>query len=500
MAEIHGPIGPRFEPVPSEPPLEPVSTPSSQAKILSEKQLWIILKNFLGMPTKNVDLHQIMEQSFPMLPQEQKENLIALVPPEQDYSDQTPNVNIVIEEKQRRDLTKICKNPIYHNPSLILSLPDPSTIQYMSAKEVSQKLNELTAAVSTMMTVVHFHPQEESPQALLRNPSEISELRLRYFFCPVLEDDASTLFRKREQVQELMRAKIHEMRPGIEALELASLERKITVSEACTDRGGLLYAIPKALLFAKTPEAFYKAFFDALNTLTQHLSDRQTLVKNLCQYIQSKIDSFLPLIDLEDIKTYVDQILEGPALGRENEWISQIQKLDDLLGPQTFLLEMTKSFLAPYLEGKITKENENVDRKELKDELIPEFRSYFPRSKVTDTEIQHFLLSAYLKIATKGVDVTNLEKARDFYKEQEGQAKLNRDEKAARLHIEKAEEIQEAIDSVFINFTLALEHSLPIDFKSMQLTEKEIDWVAIETMMYPNLPLPLDWRDQAKKT
>lgn len=499
MAELHGPSISRYEPASKQPRLETPSTPPPAVKTLGEKQLFTILKNLFGDGLKTTDPQLLIKQSLPLLTPQQKESLFALIPHEQEYSDQTPNVNIVIEEKQKFDLIKICQNPNYRDPAYSLALPDAASVRGMSPEKVRKKLNLLTAAVSSMMARVGFHPKNESPHAVLRNPNEISELLMRYSFFPVLGSDPDTLFEMKETAEPLMRNQINEMLSCIKTLINASSQRHISVSDSCLDRYGHLLEMPEALSSAHTPEEYHKAFFDAFTTYMQLASERQTLVKNLGQYLQTQKETLTPYLDFETIQPRIETVLEGPEFGKESEWISQIQKIDDPLLPYTSLLEMTKEFLTPYLEGKITQKTEDVYRHELTRDLIPHFRQLFPKSNLSDDEIEHFLLSAYLKIASKGVDLQNLENARVFHISEAREAKKDGNVKARNLHLKKAREIDDAINSHIDSFSSALEHSLRIDFRSMNLTNTEIDWLAMEILCDPQHPLPFNWRDEVSE-
>lgn len=490
MAQISGP---------SEPNIQPLPQGAEIGHTLEENQLFALFKKVLGEAFDTLDPQHIAEQSLARLTPLQKQNLFALIPPDQESSDLTPNVNIVLEAKKRFDLTNICKNPMYRDPILSVFLPHPSLVEVLPLQQIESTLKRVTKSVQKMMEEANYNPQNESPEALLRNPNEMVELLALASFSTFLRTDAHSLFAIKDTASEALKAKMHVLRFCIKTLADASRLKGLTVSEETSTLSKHLLDLLPSLFSAITAEDFQKVCLDVVKSCVQLTLERETLIKNLCRYLESQRETLSAYLHIEEIAPHIDQLLEGPALAKDSLWIVQIEKFNNAVLPYKFLLEKTREFLTPYLERTITPASEEVQRIELKERIIPQFIQNFPEAQLSEQEIEHFLLSAYLKIASGGVNLKNFENAYRFYVEEAGKATDHGNEAAAQLLYKKAEEINEQMASHFKNFVAGLKHALRIDFKSMYLTNKEIKWLADETLYNPTTPLPSDWREQAEE-
>lgn len=315
-----------------------------------------------------------------------KAKVLALIPLEQEYSDQTPNVNIAIEEKRRRDLENICKNPIYRNSLLNVALPNHLEIRAMSREAVGEKLTELTQRVAAMMSDVAY-PYRLTPHQLLRDPIAMAELLGTVPFSPLLKHTSDELFRAKDDVIRDISMKGNALISAIATLGAASENAHIYIPKPIVQHYQQALKIQKTLSSTTTPEDFQKLCCTYAHAIGVLASDRLTLIKNLRQNIKSTIEDINVKIPIEYLPSLEDY-LEGPALGDESRWLSMVPQLSNILLPSATLLTATQNFLAPYLERRIVSENEYVAFLQAMQQHLA---SYFVEKNITLEECETFL-------------------------------------------------------------------------------------------------------------
>lgn len=486
MAEVPKTEGPRFEALPPLPKTPPLSETTGKIKMLMEEELEEMLWT---LPETSFETPEV--RSIKTLIPPQKANLFNLIPIEQELSPGTPLLNEAIQEKRKYDLENICKNPIYWHPNLHVPLPEPSEVPTLPPPVVRDVLIGLTQRVSDLMKSVQYNPKNETPDALLRDPAEMTELLTRYSFAQVVQCDARTLFESKDIVIKLISNKVNELILAYQTMKKALAEVPIKPPLPAEN---LIHALSKtiaSLSSARTAEDFKTLCSDAIDISVKLEVERNTLIKSVCNYLKAQRESLAPFLSLAP----ADFFLAGPAFGEEERWISSIIEQKQKMAPFIYLIEQTQQFLAPYLNGQITQETENTARGDVKNSILPQFHSEFPNVSLTDAALEHFLLNAYLKIAGQGVDLRLLEQTRPLHLGEAGQAKAAGKEDIAKDRENKAQEIQNEIDLRIANLIAALEHSLQIDFGSMNLTPNQIRFLAIHTLFNPNEPLPRKWKE-----
>jgi hypothetical protein len=149
-----------------------------------------------------------------------------------------------------------------------------------------------------------------------------------------------------------------------------------------------------------------------------------------------------------------------------------------------FIKQKVETFLRPYLNREITKDNPN--RPSLISQILPEMKREFPNTILTDNQAIHHMLSCYLEASAQAC----LSPIR-FLK--------GMDHKELRI----AE--QQRLDRKALpQFTEALNHSLKIDFKEMKLIDTEIvflaKWALHHTPIFDYIaPLSEQWRERIKE-
>lgn len=496
MAEVPKTTGSEFSPLPPRPPSPPLSGATAKLKRLNEEQLEEMLSSLPDFCFERPERGKPVVRSITTLNASQKANLFTFIPIEQQPSPSTPCINEAIEEKRKYDLQNICKNPIYCHPNLNVPLPPFKHLPTLPPQLVQAYLDELTRRVSNLMKAVHFTPKNESPDALLRDPIEMAELLTRYSFAEILQSDPSTLFKEKHRFMALISKEANKLSLAYKTMKKALTNVPIQPPLEGDKLDSDLSKILSSLNDASQAEDFKNLCTIAIETCVKLEVERNNLITKVREYLYSREESLDPFLPSELPPT----LLQGPPLGEEEMWISILPTLEEGQRPYLYLIEKTRQFLAPYLSKEITSKNENVARGELKDSFLPGFHEEFKDVPASmDAWIEYFLLNAYLKIAAQGINLENLDETAEYYRELEKQETANGYVEAARLHAEQAVVIEEAIESYLKNFATALKHSLKIDFKSMELTNKEIKWLANYTLYNPTTPLPSDWKKQANK-
>jgi hypothetical protein len=73
---------------------------------------------------------------------------------------------------------------------------------------------------------------------------------------------------------------------------------------------------------------------------------------------------------------------------------------NEINNPETFLNDRIDAYLAPYIQGKITAENVDMNRPALIESLYAEFQEKFPNSKLSKDDLEVFALDAYIKASS----------------------------------------------------------------------------------------------------
>lgn len=427
--------------------------------------------------------------------------LFSLIPPDQERSDSTPNVNIALLKKQQHDLENICRNPIYRHPAFGLLLPQPERVKEMNSPEVRAVLQALTDRVSQMMADTGFQaPHQMTPHALLRSPDELQRL-LFYSSCSIsLTNPPSALFEKREPiktaVEEQVRAQLALLTPVLQVVDTVQLQPSERLKTLIEQSKGL----SQALSSAKNPEDFTAACVMAANVLAALAVERRQMEHELIERTRGRLEVVASHISIDtDQMLHIRKLFEGPQAGREEDWAAQMKNLNMVFQPHITIVEWTEEFLAPYLSEKISPKEEDVTRQPLLDTIIPKFRVLYPASSFTDDEIEHLVLSAYLKAGSGKLDLPKLRKFRESmltsaipYTFPHTGELVSREETP---EFQRAQGTFATAKELLASFTKALNHSLAIDFREMGLTEKEIAWLARYTFNNPSSPLPFNWRD-----
>lgn len=495
MSEVSKSTGPGFGALPPPPPSLPSAKGTKgKVQLLMEKQMEEMFRKlpdaYFETPMEGKPIVRTFETLLPA----HKGNLLNLIPIEQEVSPDTPLINSVIVEKQEHDLENISKNPIYRHPNLQVFFSPPWAVPTLDPEGVKGELDQLTQRVSVIMKAVNYSPKDESPGALLRDPVKMAELLTSYSFAEVLRSDASALFRSKNHIFNLISERVNELILAYttvkQVIREGPIQPPLAGNTLIHDLSQILASLPQA----STAEDFKKLCLAAIDASCKLEVERNTLIKYVCKYLKSQRESIAPFLTLEP----AEELLAGPAFKEEGEWITQIINQEKMMVPVIYLIEKTKQFLAPYLSGEITRENENIARGDLKSRILPEFHKEFKEAGVlSDAELEQCLLNVYLKIAAQGVDLNVLEETRDFHIREGEEAKRTGKPKAAMLHFKRANTSQDEIERQKTKFIKGLEHSLKIDFRNLNLNPKQITWLALYTLYSPQEPLPSDWMERA---
>lgn len=410
-------------------------------------------------------LHRLGKTSVDQLSPEQRTKLHSLLPHEQGYSPQTPQVNVLLFEKSVHDLEKICKNPVYRQRAFNIPLPDPGSVRRMTPDRVRQLLEMLTARVAQMMEEVGFEGKcKGSPQAVLRDPAEMQRL-LQLSTFSFLTNEPSVLWTQRKQVIKLLSDQLgHQL--GLLG-PLSDAAKRVRLIETGYQKTLMKRAkeLPHALDTAAAAEDFSRVCSEMATTISLLAAEQTKLLKELCRLTKSRLERLRPHTAVaSELLMTSNELLAGPVAGHEAEWLIGIVEVNSTLLPFVTLCDLTNQFLTAVPEEELSFEAQQSTPGDLKNYIIPPFRTMFPACPMSDEEIEHFVLSVYLKVGPRDT----------------------------RSH---AQTVRNALETYIESLTSSLE----TDFSGMRLRDDEIAWLAEQTLFNPSEPLPIGWRQSLRE-
>jgi hypothetical protein len=189
------------------------------------------------------------------------------------------------------------------------------------------------------------------------------------------------------------------------------------------------------------------------------------------------------------------------------------------LEPYLAIVQMVEEFLQPYLDGSIIAETENPrilvqngdlptplrieenSRVQVMDWLLAEFRGTFSHAQIPESRIEAIALTAYLHFGSRGVHLGWLKgsyeirsKGEDLYRAP--YLCLDGTVYHEQRYVRTAMETEFSAARIQDSFTRALQHSLPIDFPSIRLNNREIKALAHVFLCNPEVPLPEGWYEK----
>jgi hypothetical protein len=143
---------------------------------------------------------------------------------------------------------------------------------------------------------------------------------------------------------------------------------------------------------------------------------------------------------------------------------------------QNFIEEKVEAFLYPYLTGKITAQTVNLHRPSLPSQILPMLEKEFSPPIFSKGQAVCYILSCYLKQCAQAC----LPPIAGFQTRFEMQTNLKK--------------------SILPGLTESLKRSLKIDFKELNLSNKELEFLAAWGLRHTSAfneraPLPENWRD-----
>lgn len=429
----------------------------------------------------------------------QRSKLFALV--EGDYQRfENPVANAVLFARQRHDLQVLCSTPFSQH--LGINLPSLDQIQTLSQEEVASLLREATARVSRMidMAVALGFPRTH-PKTVLANPSQLFMLVSLANLSQGLSNP-QLLFDRRDAVA-------HDIGTLVQVFD-NGLRQRVDISQTVRGRPNeesvRLLGTTKSLLdrfaTATTPREFQQACIEISHHVVALERARQAETHEICQLTKDIFTRLRPYFTPHTISPNAGHLQRPPVEAMEGPWTDEVLRLHREAQPIVYLIGLVQNHLKPYLDGTIAPQAEERSRPELYSSMIPRFREAFPQSSLSDDEVERLILSTYLREGTRGLHLDSLgETSRHFFEEASryGPEDLYlRDASAHAPESHLAYEARGTVDSHFAAYTEALKHSLRIDFRSLNLTDREIELLARSTFTSESFFLPANWRELAK--
>jgi hypothetical protein len=429
----------------------------------------------------------------------QRTRLFSLV--EGDYQRfENPTANAVLFARQRHDLQVLCCNPVCQN--LGMDLPSLDRIPSLSQEEVVDLLREATELISRMMDeVVDLGFPQTQAKTVLANPSQLFMLVSLTNLSRGLSDPQA-LFDRREAVARDIGTLVQVFENG--------LRQRVDISQTIRGRPNeesvRLLETTRSLLDrlarASTPEEFQQACIEVSHHVVALEEARQAETHEICQLTKTRFTQLQPYFVPHDISPNAHRLQRPPLEGTEAPWTDEVLRFHREAQPIVYLLGLVQNHLRPYLDGSVAPEAEDHSRAELCSWVVPKFRAAFPQSSLSDEEIERFVLSAYLREGARGLDLESLGATSRHFSEEAGRYGPEdlylRDSSAHAPESRLAHEARTTAESHFVAYTEALKHSLRIDFRSLNLTDGEIELLARSTIASESFFLPANWRELAK--
>ncbi len=199
---------------------------------------------------------------------------------------------------------------------------------------------------------------------------------------------------------------------------------------------------------------------------------KQSELERTFQALQKQI----PALQEKDLPQYLNLI---QAIKKNQEIYSTIP--GRIHSEQLFIENEIQRFLHPYLTGQYTDKNEDIHRPSLPSKLLPMIKILSPK------QAECHMLASYLEQSAIAC-LPPIQK-------QETESRGEKEQKQIRWKLQA-----QLNESVLPGFTQALKHSLRIDFRELNLTDKEIEFLAAWGLHHMPIfderaPLPENWRD-----
>ena len=421
---------------------------------------------------------------------------------------------------KRRDIGEMIQNASSYPEHFAPELLEPTI--YSNTAQLQATVPQLSRRVSELVDQMGpFEVPHESPEIILRTPGrffrlmeslKFSELEQQLF---VNGPEVEALLTK-ERIFEYARRTHETNRFVLEAVERLHLPQ----AELIQDVNGQIFAgferFSHPLEQTEETYLFLKRIAELCTASVEYRYRLYAMLRKTIRGEDEYLKQFVPSSTFAPNLTILD-LLPSPLW--ERAWIQQVMHLQADLEPYLAIVHMIEEFLQPYLDGSIIAQGEgprmvvantdpfalsrieDMNRVQVEDWLLAEFRGTFPHAHIPESRIRAVALTAYLHFGSRGI---NLGWLKGSYEIRTGGEDIYRGpylcldgtEYHNQRHIRTAMETEFSAVRIQDSFTRALQHSLPIDFPSIHLTDREIKALAHVFLCNPGVPLPEGWDEE----
>ena len=371
---------------------------------------------------------------------------------------------------------------------------------------------ELTPASEDKLKTAHeFSPRPESPlsliDSLIQSPLSPFDSSQRYSPNPSLTSpisDRRIQTPPNEDAVALIRSEFVQQELFLEALIVSANKFPPEDLEPTKRLLDQYKKLVDGLIEKNSSEDFQKECIGAKACIASLADAPSQLIQRLLNRTVQRIQKVSHHLPYTPDEIAPQKLFRRPKKGHEAGWIKRLGRYYENLLPFETIVDWVHEFLDPYLDGRITRETENIHRQQVKGWLLPKLIERFPLKHISSRVVDHIALSTYLKYGARGLNFQGLKATYDHYMGFDipektiilSPARLLPDESDYEYRM--ASEVIATAQCHLHSYTESLKHSLRIDFTDYTLCATEIELLARYALVDPTAPFPENWRSQVQ--
>ena len=295
-------------------------------------------------------------------------------------------------------------------------------------------------------------------------------------FFHLMESLSFVELKKYEQVPvpEQIRRKILDQAARVNTTNEDALEIAKELGPKASERLYMLYEqIAQWQEKLSLPHEPCKEDYDNLKQLAQScatsVKERRLLYVQLQTLHQKRARFFEPIIPTQcSFSSYFEDETLASCID-EHQQIEKFKQFLHSARPYFALILWIEEFLQPYLDGTITSKTDDPERPEIMKWVEPMLCEAFPEFQIQKKEFETIALTIYIRYCIRDMHMKDLQ------------------------HLDRPS-VQHNAQRLGDPLKIAIYKALSIDFRSSQLTPKEVVWLIKYFLSYPKKPLSLYWR------
>ena len=406
---------------------------------------------------------------------------------------------------RRSDLTRICRRLRPREYYFGESLLSDETIENLDQTQIRGAIQALTAKVDELAQRVRLPASDQNhPEFILRSPPHLYQLLYLVDFSEMQAN--SQAFLQNKQLLARVISVFKQQVVGTTHVFRLADELHVIYSKKASRHIRLTSGlIEKLEAEIDSVESLNGLLEQAVTQSSSLFKERLLLLSTIRRCIKFKIIELSRFFRSNLLLHFQSFLDEEPPFEQEEEWLRRVIEGFEAMKPHLRIVECIQEFLSPYLEGRISLATEDRDRPEIRQWLIPIIRYEFPTFEVRDEEIETIALSTYLVIGARGLNLRRYITMLAECAQIEGvDLTLLQQCKKGEQHTmlkdypmtQQTIEVELIVMGAYRLYSKALQHSLRIDFRSLNLRDSEVALLAENQYMNPENPLESEWRTE----